>query len=549
MIGGLRTTSRYLLAGASVIGLLAIGAPEAKAQNMQEIQAQIDQMQATIKALQKQVQDAKAQASAAQTTADSAKGSDIDLKVAWKGAPQFSSADGKKWSFKVRGRVEAEYENIDQDTAVTTFPDVSATQLRRARLGVEGVAWYDVKYILEVDFANDVVAVKDAYLQYQGVKIGDTPLYFRAGNFRTPNSFELLTSELFVDTVERAAFVNSWQLDRQIGFQVSYWTDHWGLAAGIFGDRFNAANNPQPLFPGFTGDEDVTFAARGTVAPINRQVNGVNQVLHFGASVRTREIGDDQPLLQYTQRGADFNLANNVINTGRIGKEDTFWGLEAATLWGPFSLQGEYAHLDVDLPTSPLIGANPPSAGQLTTALNPFISSTGVRTPSPEYNGWYVTGTYFFGGHKNYNKEGKWDRPTIDNPMRWNEGKGWGAIELVGKYDVLNMSDSAFNDAGSNGCPTTRLFPGLAAGVAGTNPTLIGPSVGLCGEQRTWIVGVNWYLNDYVRLMFDYAEAELSGYPVTTITATNTTVSPGTEIAGFDGGTVRGFTARAQIDW
>ena len=97
-------------------------------------------------------------------------------------------------------------------------------ELRRARLGVEGVVYYDVKYILEVDFANDVVAVKDAYLQYQGVKIGDTPLYFRAGNFRTPNSFELLTSELFVDTLERAAFVNAWQLDRQIGFQVSYWT-------------------------------------------------------------------------------------------------------------------------------------------------------------------------------------------------------------------------------------------------------------------------------------------------------------------------------------
>ncbi len=91
MIGGLRT-NRYLLAGASVIGLLAIGAPEAKAQNMQEIQAQIDQMQATIKALQKQVQDAKAQASAAQTTADSAKGSDLDLKVKWKGAPDFRAA-------------------------------------------------------------------------------------------------------------------------------------------------------------------------------------------------------------------------------------------------------------------------------------------------------------------------------------------------------------------------------------------------------------------------------------------------------------------------
>jgi phosphate-selective porin len=82
-----------------------------------------------------------------------------------------------------------------------------------------------------VDFANDTVAVKDAYLQFQGVKIGDTPLYFRAGNLRTPNSFELLTSELFVDMLERAAVINAWQLDRQVGFQVSYWTDHWGLAA------------------------------------------------------------------------------------------------------------------------------------------------------------------------------------------------------------------------------------------------------------------------------------------------------------------------------
>ena len=63
-----------------------------------------------------------------------------------------------------------DYNHANQDTAITSFPDVSATELRRARLGVEGNIWYDVKYILEVDFANDVVVTKDAYLQYQGVK-------------------------------------------------------------------------------------------------------------------------------------------------------------------------------------------------------------------------------------------------------------------------------------------------------------------------------------------------------------------------------------------
>ena len=34
---------------------------------------------------------------------------------------------------------------------------------------------------------------------------------------------------------------------------------------------------------------------------------------------------------------------------------------------------------------------------------------------------------------------------------------------------------------------------------------LVGESA-QCGEMRTWIVGVNWYLNDYVRMMFNYAE-------------------------------------------
>ncbi len=157
MNGGLGKMNRYLLAGAGVIGLLAVGVPEAKAQNMQEIQAQINQMQATIKALQKQVEDAKSQAAAAQTTADSAKGSDLDLKVKWKGAPQLSSADGK-FSMKVRGRLETDYNHVDQDTGITSFPDVSATELRRARLGVEGILFFDWKYVLEVDFANDAVS-------------------------------------------------------------------------------------------------------------------------------------------------------------------------------------------------------------------------------------------------------------------------------------------------------------------------------------------------------------------------------------------------------
>ena len=546
MIGGLGKLSRYLLAGTGVIGLLASGVPEAKAQDLKAIQAQINAMQDTIKALQKQVQDAKSQAAAANTAAANASGSDLDLKVKWKGAPELSSGDGK-FKIKVRGRLETDYNNVNQDTPITGFPDVSATELRRARLGVEGILFFDWKYVLEVDFANDSVSMKDAYLQYQGFKISDEPLLFRIGNFKTPNTFEDETSDRFVDTMERAAFINAWDIERQIGFMTAYYAPHVNLAAGIFGQRFASTTNA-PLFTGFNGDEDTTFAARVGWAPINREVNSVTQVLHVGGSYRLREAGDDQPYFQYGPRakGADLNLANAPINTGRIGEEDTFWGLEAAGLWGPFSLQGEYARLNVDLPGGSLIRSN--NSVGTPSALNPFI---GV--PNPEYTGWYIEGSWFFGGHKTYKNEGVWDRPVVNNPMFHGSG-GWGALQIVGKYDVLDMGDSenlvpAGFQGGTNlnfvgACAITPLFPGVNAvpADASANPG----KVAECGDMKTWVVGVNWWMTPYMRLMFNYAESDLSGYPTTP-------AGSGTNLIeaknGFDGATVRGFGMRAQVDW
>ena len=554
MNGGLAKLSRYLLAGASVIGLLAIGAPEAKAQNLQEIQAQIDQMQATIKALQKQVQDAKAQASAAQTTADSAKGSDLDLKVKWKGAPELSSADGK-FKMKVRGRLETDYNHVDQDTRITTFPDVSATELRRARLGVEGILFYDWKYIVEVDFANDAVVMKDAYLQYQGFKVYDEPLLLRIGNFKTPNTFEDETSDRFVDTMERAAFINAWDIERQIGFMAAYYAPHVNLAAGIFGERF-PSNNPATnlLFAGFVGDEDITFAARAGWAPINRELNGVTQVLHVGGSVRTREAGDDQQFFQYgpNARGADLHLANAPNNTGRIGDEDTFWGVEAAGLWGPFAIQGEYSQLDVDLPGGTFIRSN--NSVGTPSALNPFI---GV--PDPTFTGWYIEGSWFFGGHKTYEDEGTWGRPKINNPMFHGSG-GWGGLQIVGKYDVLEMGDvGTLVPAGFQGssnslnfvgaCALTTLYPGVNATGSSVVPSNTNPGkIAECGDMKTWIVGVNWWMTPYMRLMFQYSQSDLSGYPTTPAT-TGTGTNLVAPKNGFDDATIRGFGMRAQVDW
>ena len=535
MIGGLNKINRYLLAGAGAIGILTAGATFAKAATLEELEAAIAD-------LQRQVKEAKAAAAAAQAAAANAGGGgggDLDLKVKWKGAPELSSSDGK-FKFKARGRLEVDYNHVDQDTPITSFPDVAATELRRARLGFEGIMFYDWKYVVEVDFANDAVRMKDAYLQYQGFQIWGNPLLLRIGNFKTFNTFEDETSDRFVDTMERASFINAWDIDRQIGFGTMYYAEHFGLAAGIFGERFPSTADA-PLFPGFTGDEDITFAARAFGSPINRETNGVTQVLHFGGSVRTREAGNDQPFFQYgnNARGADLHLANAPSLTGRIGDDDTFWGVEAAGLWGPFSLQGEYGQLDVDLPNGTFIRNNPPAAGRLTTIANPFI---GISDPT--FNGWYVEGSWFFGGHKTYEEDGRWGRPKIDNPMF--HGGGWGALQLVGKYDVLDQSDNAFNNAG--GCRNTRLFPGS---VPNSNNNQLNPNnIPLCGEMQTWIVGVNWWMTEYMRLMFQYSESDLSGYP----NLANLGIGfdpdlPPEKASSFNGGTIKGFGARMQVDW
>ena len=535
---GLTKFNRYLLAG--MVSILVLGTSPASAQDLQAIQKQIDSLQATIKELQKQVADAKAQAAAANSTAAEAGKSDLDLKVKWKGAPELSSGDGK-FKMRLRGRVEADYNKADQDTRITSFPDVSGTELRRARLGVEGVIYYDWKYILEVDFANDAVRIRDAYLEYQGFKIADEPLLFRAGNFKTFNTFEEENSATYLDSMERAAFISAWDIDRQIGVGTMYYAEHFGLAGGIFGQRFPSTQD-NPLFAGFTGDEDLTFGARAYVAPINRETNGLPQVLQFGASFRNRDAGNNQPLFAYgnetgqTTRAAELRLTNAPVVTGDIGEEDTFWGLEAAALWGPFALQGEYAQLDVNLPGGAFVRNNPPGAGQLTTIANPFV---GV--PDPTFTGWYIQGSWFFGGHKTYETGGRWGRPKIYNPMFHGSG-GWGALQVLGKFDVLDQSDNAFNNAG--GCQNTRLFPGSVPNSA--NNQLNSNSIPLCGEMQTWLVGVNWWMSEYVRLMFQYSASDLSNYPF--FVPANPALPPGKN-NGFDGATIKGFGMRMHIDW
>ena len=64
----------------------------------------------------------------------------------------------------------------------------------------------------------------------------------------------------------------------------------------------------------------------------------------------------------------------------------------------------------------------------------------------------------------------------------------------------------------------------------------------ICGEQKTWGIGINWWLNDYTRFQFNYNESDIDG-------GTLLLADGVTSANANDGATIRGFGARAQVDW
>ncbi len=204
--------------------------------------------------------------------------------------------------------------------------------------------------------------------------------------------------------MERATVTEAFSMDRQIGAAILAGSEHWSFQTGIYGA-------PPAEVTDFLQDQ-TAYLARLTVAPINREVNGVQQVLHLGISGRHRDeaedmrsgtnfttVLDDQPF-RYRARGADLHLADRFVQTPYIGNSDDMVNLEAAFVWGPFSMQGEYAQLWVDTPSV-------------------------LNTVDPTYDGWYVDASYWLTGEtRTYEAAtGEFGRPKVKHPVLW--GRGW----------------------------------------------------------------------------------------------------------------------------
>jgi len=335
-----------------------------------------------------------------------------------------SSGDGD-FKFQLGGRAMVDAAFYDKDETQLG----NGAEVRRARLFAKGTVYHDWFYKAQIDFAGNSTSLKDLYLGYSGFDSAK----IKIGNFKEPFSLEELTSSKYITFMERG-LPNAFSPGRNTGLAVSTHGDKWGAAAGYFFDGVKNDSSPKSQGWGATG--------RVHFAPLADKA----RVVHLGAAASYRGSDGDNEI-RFRERPESHVTSTRLLDTGTISGYDnqTLYGAEAATVFGPFSLQGEYMQASVD------------------------VSSQGS---DPDFSGWYVFGSYFLTGeHRPYKtSNGTFGRVKPDSVV----GKGGiGAWELAARYSNIDLEDSGYEG----------------------------------GEEDNITVGVNWYATPNIRFMANYVRA------------------------------------------
>jgi phosphate-selective porin OprO and OprP len=358
-------------------------------------------------------------------------------------------------TFRLRGRIDTDSIWTSQSPAnVATFGDLGDTVgLRRARIGAEGALGDTGRYITEIDLASGEVVPRDVYAAAGKPQEGAE---YRAGHFREPFSLEGGTSANTFAFMERSP-VNLLDPARNWGLGLfrAAPSENSTLALGAFHAGTNAGD-----FQGGDGST-VGFTGRLTAAPVN-EGNG-ERLVHFGIALSERLPENGVIIVNQQPRSPLLDLGDSstspFVPVIRIpAKFQQLVNVQFASANGPFWTQAEWYGTII----------NQSGAGDV------FFHGCHADC------GYFVTGEHR--GYQNVNGVFgplKVSRPFLRGPAGRDREPGWGAWELTARFAYLDFSD-----------------PNLPTGPSGQ-------SIGI--RLATSTFGVNWYLADHLRVIFNYS--------------------------------------------
>ncbi len=386
-------------------------------------------------------------------------GQGFDLGKGWlfnsTGGLSYTNENNADYWFKLSGLLR-----LDETMFMGSYRDKginypSGGNIRTADLYLEGGLAQDWTYNISLEFASSSRSTfGDTWISYSGL-MEKNQIYFGriAGNWFGLDNANSGTWNPFL---ERSLVATTFYPGDGIGVM----TDFWSHCAGI---TFTAMQSQQSSFNEAPNMRDRwKGTVRATVAPVHE----AGDVWHFGISGAYRELANTVPttpssvgaLFQASpvklRNSSSTNLTSmsNVVSTltGNGGlpiqaNNIRMFNVEAARQIGPFMLEGEYT--------------------------NVFVHRTAPQQTqgSLQFNGWNIQTRYLLTGeHHDYDvRDGQFGSVKPCST--------YGALELAARYDFVNLN----------------------------NKNVRG------GSQHDVTVGLNWFLNQNVRLSANYIRASI----------------------------------------
>ncbi|MFQ5415768.1 MAG: OprO/OprP family phosphate-selective porin [Myxococcota bacterium] len=307
-------------------------------------------------------------------------------------------------------------------------------QVRRGRAYIAGRLFEDWKFKFEREFSDERSGWRNLWLRYEPFD----RTWIKVGNFVAPFGLEDVASSNHATFMERAL---SSALSPSFGTGVAVHhrgrlgdtkrRNHW-TATGAF--TVEPLNDRQDDLQHRSNHWALT--SRVTFAPVAER----RRVFHLAGSFEYRNVDGGSNYRVRTR--PESGMAPPFLSTGLLPDVDQTiaFGVEAATVLGPFSAQAEYMRMKLERDTR----------------------------SDPVFDGWYVQATYLVTGESRRYSTGT-------GTFRGVRPKGkWGALELAARYSMLDLVDE----------------------------TVTG------GRAKNFTAGVNWYLCENLRLMFNWVHVD-----------------------------------------
>jgi phosphate-selective porin OprO and OprP len=440
-----RPLSRLLMASAIAATVPAYANDAAE---IEKLKAQIQELDQRLRILDRKQEIVNEDVAAKQKAAAIVTASDKGFGI--------KSADGQ-FEYRLRGLVHFDYRNFDGSAPADTIYD--GFLARRIRPTFEGTVFGKYGFRFTPEFAESGDGSATSGISQNKARVIDAfvdarfdPTYsFRFGKFKPFVGLERLQGGSDIKFIERSYVSNNILPNRDFG--LSLYGEALDKKLNYAVGYFNGVRDGGENFTTQDENNHKDFAARVFSTPFAGTESALAG-LGVGIAGTWSNDSNSNSLPSYKTPGQAYNFFAYTGSRSNGRRERI--APQAYYYTGPLGILAEYAAVKQDI-----------------------SNTAGTTTANVTNSAWQIAGSYLLTG-----EDASFKGVKPYSPFKSGAEGGWGAFELVARYQENNIDRAAVTFANT------------------TNGYALG--------AKTWGIGLNWYLNEASRFSLNVERTKFS---------------------------------------